>query len=297
MLRFHDDLILYNQTNITHDGDQVFFLEKHSTNEGTWSLFTLTSGELDLVFLDGKDNERSRHRMDAMNTSILIPPVSWHKIEPITKTFTALLEFYCKPHRFFHKKHRLAAVHSDLLFIYHTYVKPSKPLKVLDVGSGLGRNALYLALEGHEVTAVDLNASSIEQMQFIAQQESLSNLMTSVHDLHAPLGFLKAPFDFIISTVSLQFLQPNRIPSLLGELQDATSMEGMHFLVFPIQSTDFKMPDHFIYLPESQALHDFYQNSGWSIVDYQESVGQLHKKDKTGKPIQGLFGRLLAQKV
>jgi len=37
------------------------------------------------------------------------------------------------------------------------------PRRVLDLGCGQGRNAIWLALEGHEVTAVDLSDIAIDQ--------------------------------------------------------------------------------------------------------------------------------------
>ena len=49
-------------------------------------------------------------------------------------------------------------------------------------------------------------------------------------------------------------------------------------------------------IEEINELYHFYQDSGWSILEYKEKPGQLHKLDETGKPKQGVFGQLLAQK-
>jgi tellurite methyltransferase len=75
-----------------------------------------------------------------------------------------------------------------------------------------------------------------------------------------------------------------------------TASRGLHFLVFPIEAEPYSLSSSFTYLPKSKELYHFYQDSGWSILEYKESVGQLHKLDDSGKPIQGLFGFLLAQK-
>ncbi|WP_133127435.1 SAM-dependent methyltransferase TehB [Legionella nagasakiensis] len=297
MFKFPDDLICYNQTDIAHDGNLIFFLEKHSTKEGTWGFLQLTSGEIDFIFLDGSGQELSRQRLNQMNSSQLIPPASWHKIQPISEVFTASLEFYCKPHRFFSKKHRLAAVHSDLLYIYQTYVQKQDKLDILDVGCGSGRNLLFLGLAGHHVTGIDVNESSLQQIDHIAQQEKMTNVVTKMHDLHHSLNVAVNAFDFVISTVSLQFLQPERIPSLLTELQLATRVQGLHLLIFPIAAKTFAWPASFTYLAASNELYEFYQNRGWSILEYKETVGHLHKLDESGKPMQGLFGLLLAQKI
>jgi SAM-dependent methyltransferase len=42
------------------------------------------------------------------------------------------------------------------------------PRRVLDIGCGQGRNAVWLALEGHEVTAVDQSPVAIEQTEHLA---------------------------------------------------------------------------------------------------------------------------------
>ena len=47
-----------------------------------------------------------------------------------------------------------------------------KPGRTLDLGCGHGRNALYLASLGHEVTAVDINNEATQRIQMIADEES-----------------------------------------------------------------------------------------------------------------------------
>lgn len=296
MFKYHNNLICYNHTDIAHDQENLFFLDKHSTREGTWGLFQLTGGEIEFVFIDDNEQEIARHSLNATSSPVFIPPASWHKIEPISETFYGKLEFYCKPHRYFSKKHRLGDVHSDLLYVYQTYLQNQGPLDVLDVGCGSGRNSLFLALAGHKVQAVDVNEQALRQIAYIAQEEKLVDLLTTIHDLNQPINLAEQRFDLVVSTVSLQFLNPKRVPFLLEELQQSTRAQGIHFLVYPIQSENFTLPPMFSYLPESNELYHFYQNKGWSIIEYKESVGRLHRLDEFGRPIQGLFALLLAQK-
>lgn len=297
MFKYHNDLICYNQTKIAHDADNLFILDKHSTNEGTWSLLQVTGGEINVVFVDGEDRALSSHYLNATTAPIIIPPMAWHKIEPVSESFYAELEFYCKPHRYFSKKHHLGNVHSDLLYVYQAYLQGQGAQDVLDVGSGTGRNALYLSLLGHKVHAIDIKEPLLRQMNHIAHQEKLDDLTATIHDLNKPLSLPEASFDFVVSTVCLQFLNPARIPALLQELQASTRAQGIHFLVYPIQSEHFSLPQSFTYLSEPDELLHLYQDSGWSILEYKESIGQLHRLDEMGRPIQGLFALLLAQKT
>jgi 2-polyprenyl-3-methyl-5-hydroxy-6-metoxy-1,4-benzoquinol methylase len=57
-----------------------------------------------------------------------------------------------------------------------------KPLTVLDIGAGQGRDALFIARQGHAVTAVDLSPSGMKQLQQDADSEKL-NIKTHVADI------------------------------------------------------------------------------------------------------------------
>lgn len=292
----HDELRCYKEIEINDRDKLQFFLNKHSTKEGTWGLLHLREGEIDFVFLNGAGEELSRHRLNQHAEQLLIPPASWHKIIPLSECWNASLQFYCKPHRYFSKKYGLLQVHGDLLQVYQTYLRKQEKMTVLDVGCGGGRNPLFLALSGHSVTAMDINEASIQQIVEIAQKEELSTIQTIVHDLNLPLKPNHQAYDFVYSTVTLQFLNAKRIPALLTELQQMTAAQGFHFLVFPIKAEPYTYPSFFTFLAEKDELYHFYQDRGWSILEYKETVGQLHKLDEQGKPVQGLFGFLLAQK-
>ena len=290
-------LICYKQTVIDSDGKLKFFLDKHSTKEGTWGKLSLQEGAIDFAFLDGQGLELSRTSINKENPQLFIPPSSWHKIIPVSQYFKARLEFYCMPHRYFNKKYGINAVHSDLAYVYQTYLRHFKGLTVLDVGCGSGRNLLYLAAKGHCVTGMDINQSALDTVQDIAQKEGLSTVKTLLHNLNHSLDVNAEHYDLVLSTVTLQFLKPQCVPKLLAELQAITKKSGYHFLVFPVQSELYSLPESFSYLPQKDEIYQIYQDSGWSILEYKESLGHLHKKDELGRAIPGLFGLLLAQKI
>ena len=296
-MRFEPNkLLCYKKTDIDSHGKLKFFLEKHSTKEGTWGKFFLHEGAIDFVFLNGQGKELSRERINEEHPEIMIPPAAWHKIIPVSESFKATLEFYCIPQRYFNKKYSLNAVHSDLMYVYQTYLHHLQKASILDVGCGSGRNLLYLAKMGHRVKGLDFSQSAIDMIQDIAQKEDLPEAVAQLHDLNQPLSLGAERFDLVLSTVTLQFLNPARIPALLTELQALTKAVGYHFLVFPIQSELYPLPDFFTYLSQKEEIYHRYQDSGWSIFEYKESVGHLHKQDLLGRQISGLFGILLAQK-
>ena len=297
MITAYSELMCYKRIELESHGKLKFFLEKHSTKEGTWGQLTLLEGAIDFAFLNGQGQELARTRINEEHPQLLIPPAAWHKIIPISEPFKANLEFYCMPQRYFNKKYSLGTAHSDLVYVYQTYLRPSQSTSILDVGCGSGRNLLYLAKMGHKVTGIDHNPSALESIEDIVQKETLSGVHTLLHDLNQPLNLEPECYDLVLSTVTLQFLNTQRIPELLTELQKATKKKGYHLLVFPIHSELYSLPEFFTFLPQKEELYHIYQDSGWSILEYKESVGHLHKQDALGRPISGLFGLLLAQKI
>lgn len=291
-----NELLRYKETEIDHHGKLQFFLEKHSTKEGTWGQLSVHEGVIDFVFLNGEGEECSRVRINEEYSKIMIPPAMWHKIIPISESFKATLGFYCTPQRYFNKKYGLGTAHHDLVLIYQTYLRHLQNASILDVGCGSGRNSLYLAKMGHCLTGIDHNQTAIDTLRDIAQKEVLPDVVAQLCDLNQSLSFRAEYYDLVLSTVTLQFLNPQRIPALITELQELTKIDGYHFLVFPIQSERYPLPHSFTYLPKSAEMYHRYQDNGWSILEYKESVGHLHKQDVLGKQISGLFGMLLAQK-
>ncbi|KTD08323.1 SAM-dependent methyltransferase TehB [Legionella jamestowniensis] len=289
-------LKVYKDIDLDREKNLQFFLNKHSTKEGTWGHLTVHEGNMQFVFLDGHGNEQSDYTLNPQSPSLVIPPSSWHKIASVSDDFKATLQFYCHPHRYFEKKYHLPPIHHDLLYIYQTYLREQEKMTILDIGCGSGRNPLYFALSGHQIIGIDKNEKAIENIKHIAKQEQLLNIEALLHDLNQPIPIQNKSFDFMCSTVTLQFLNPSSIQPLLATLQSLTSVRGMHFLVFPIKAEPYIYPDSFTYLAESKELYHFYQDSGWSILEYKENPGQLHKLDESGKPKQGIFGLLLAQK-
>ncbi|MEE4244048.1 MAG: methyltransferase domain-containing protein [Kangiellaceae bacterium] len=66
-----------------------------------------------------------------------------------------------------------------------TYLADSdskKSLKVLDIASGSGRDSIYLAMQGHEVYAVDYSQTALERLSISASQYNVS-ITTACIDL------------------------------------------------------------------------------------------------------------------
>jgi SAM-dependent methyltransferase len=73
--------------------------------------------------------------------------------------------------------------------------------RVLDAGCGAGHTALAFAPHVAQVVAYDLTASMLEQVELLASQRSLNNILTQRGDVEE-LPFEDASFDLVVSRLS-----------------------------------------------------------------------------------------------
>lgn len=189
---------------------------------------------------------------------------------------------------YFSEKYGLTRTHSDVLDAM-TVVKPGK---ALDLGCGNGRNSLYLASRGFDVTAWDKNPASISNLESICREEGMTNVDASIRDLNT-LSF-EGEYDFILSTVVMMFLAPTTIPGLIANMQRCTKPGGYNLIVAAMDTDDFPCTVGFPFAFKQGELRDYY--AGWHFVKYNEDVGELHRTDASGNRIKLRFATMLAQK-
>lgn len=107
---------------------------------------------------------------------------------------------------------------------------PERPVKLLDIGCGEGRNAVFFARNGYQVTAFDLSSAGVEKARRMAEEIGVS-LEVFVADL---LEFrLKEPFDIFFSTGTLHYIPEELRAEILSNYKQFTSPTGLHvFSVF-----------------------------------------------------------------
>ena len=190
---------------------------------------------------------------------------------------------------YFTEKYGLTSTHSEVLAAM-PYLTPGR---VLDLGCGNGRNSLYLAANGFDVTAWDKNPSSIANIQRIAQAEGLTALHSDVRDLNT-LTF-DGEYDFILSTVVMMFLEPTTIAGLIDNMQRCTKRGGYNLIVAAMDTPDYPCTVGFPFAFREGELSAYY--AGWDIVKYNENPGELHRTDEAGNRIALRFATLLARKA
>lgn len=190
---------------------------------------------------------------------------------------------------YFTDKYGMTRTHSEVLHAA-TLIAPGK---ALDLGCGNGRNSLYLAANGFDITAWDKNPASISNLERIRQAEGLENLRTAIKDLNA-LSF-DGEYDFILSTVVMMFLEAKTIPGLIANMQRCTRPGGYNLIVAAMDTDDFPCTVGFPFAFKPEELRNYY--AGWALLKYNEDVGELHRTDANGKRIKLRFATMLARKL
>ena len=97
---------------------------------------------------------------------------------------------------------------------------PIKPLKVLDIGCGEGKDAVFLARNGYHVTAFDLSLDGINKGKRLAEQYG-----THVDFFQADLNDyrLSKNYDIIFSSGVFDYMKPELRIDIIEHLKELSS--------------------------------------------------------------------------
>jgi len=106
--------------------------------------------------------------------------------------------------------------------------------RVLDLGSGQGRDALFLASLGYEVTAADCSKVGVDQMMAHAQELNLklNGVVGDVFELE-----LGGQFDVILFDMILHGFEEEQQVQLLKKYAELLNKNGVICMVFPDDMT------------------------------------------------------------
>ena len=149
---------------------------------------------------------------------------------------------------------------------------------VLDIGCGEGRNALFLAKRGFDVTAVDMSGSAIRKLRALAKNEGI-DIRTEVADMCTyPLDSM---FDLIMSHGCLHLVERAQWQDLVARFKSHTAPGGVNIVVV---FTDALPPpadlaEHCVGLFKEGELFSLY--SDWTI-ELQRSY--IREDEHPGSP-------------
>lgn len=143
-------------------------------------------------------------------------------------------------------------------------IVPSLPegAKILDVGCGDGRHALYLAGLGFQVDAFDISENAIAKVDYLKERYHL-NINTYICDTLA--YEFKYKYDLVIMHGVLQFIEREKQPQTIELLKKWTNENGYHIaaLFTDEEPVPEDLKDVMIGVFKSEEIKDYYKD--WQI--------------------------------
>lgn len=172
---------------------------------------------------------------------------------------------------------------------------PIKPYRVLDIGCGEGKDAVFFAKCGYVVTAFDISEQGIEKARRLAEHNKVD-----VNFFKADLFDYRpdAEYDIIFSSGVLHFMQRTEREGLCGSLKAHTADNGINALnVFVKKPFIGRAPDS---TRDEKQRHPWY--SGELFGYYHDWMFHICREDifdcnSGGIPHKHCMDTLIAQKV
>ena len=146
---------------------------------------------------------------------------------------------------------------------------PDRHIKVVDIGCGEGKDAVFLARCGYDVSAFDLSSSGIEKVQRLAERANVS-----VNAFRADIldYRLDCHYDILYSSGALHYIKPELRDDIIGNYKTHTNENGLNIFNVFIEKP-FVPP-----APEREEAHLWFSGQllsyyrDWLIEDYSETV-------------------------
>jgi tellurite methyltransferase len=172
-------------------------------------------------------------------------------------------------------------------------IRPSSDFrpKLLDLGCGEGRNAIYFAKHGFEVVGLDLSLPGLEKTRKYAEEVGVH-----VKTIHADIVTyeLEDIYDVIFSTGTLQYLPPEVRGKRFQNYKEHTSPNGIiTFSVFVKKPFIARAPDaeDAAFLYKSGELMGYFWD--WEIIYCTEDIFDCMSG---GIPHRHAVNRIIARK-
>jgi tellurite methyltransferase len=163
--------------------------------------------------------------------------------------------------------------------------------KLIDLGCGEGRNAVYFARHGFDVLGLDISMPGLEKTRKYAEESGV-NVATIHSDI---INYeLEDVYDVIFSTGTLHFLSPEMREKRFQNYKSHTSPGGLNVLnVFVNKPFMPRAPDYedtaFVY--KSGELFIYYWD--WEILSCTEEIFDCKS---SGVPHKHAVNRLIARR-
>lgn len=142
--------------------------------------------------------------------------------------------------------------------------------RLIDIGAGEGRDAVFFAERGFTVCAVDISPAGLEKAARLAEERGveITTLQADANDFEFP-----EPVDVVFSSGTVQFIRPDVRHRLFKRFQAATRSGGLHAIFAFVDHPEIPpAPDttEDQYLFDRNELQGYYE--GWETVHSEEII-------------------------
>ncbi len=167
-----------------------------------------------------------------------------------------------------------------------------KKLKLLDIGCGEGRDSVFFARNGYDVTAFDLAISGVEKTQRLAEK-----LGVKVNVFQADLNEyrLTEKFDILFSNGVLHYVKPEVRKEMFDNYKAFTEDNGIHMLSVFVDKPFIAPPPEYEETAQrwiSGELLGYYHD--WK---FEFEVEEIFDCNSSGVAHQHAMTRMLARKM
>lgn len=169
---------------------------------------------------------------------------------------------------------------------------PSRHLKLLDIGCGEGKDAVFFARNGYDVTAFDISDAGIHKTKKLAEMAGVQVNVFKADILDFRLDMY---FDIIYSSGVLNYIYPELRTEIFDNYKRFTNVNGLHaFNIFVkkpfIAPAPEKEPNSCKWT--SGELFTYYHD--WIIKECSEAIFDCNS---SGIPHKHAVNKIIAQKV
>lgn len=169
---------------------------------------------------------------------------------------------------------------------------PEKPLRLLDIGCGEGRNAVFFARNGYEVTAFDLSPKGVEKTKELADKAGVT---IDVFEADLLRFRVQESFDIIFSTGVFHYIPPELRTEIVSNYMDHTAHFGLNVFSAFVEKPFIPKP------PDAESIANHWK-SGELFTHYHEwrieyCAEEIFDCNSSGIPHRHATNRIIARKV
>ncbi|WP_435358566.1 SAM-dependent methyltransferase [Haloarchaeobius sp. DFWS5] len=164
-------------------------------------------------------------------------------------------------------------------------------MKLVDIGAGEGRDAVFFAESGFDVFATDVSPTGLEKAERLAEERGVS-----LRTVEADANHLFVPWtvDVMYSIGALQYVRPENREAQFDHFKSQTNPGGVHALFTFVDHPKIPTPPDWTeneYFYERGELAGYYED--WDVI---EAKGMVFRDESGNEPHRHAAEQLLLKK-